>query len=69
MRRCSVHGAWVLEGDAVLLRMTETGSGPGQAVYACHPCVIAEGLVPQLPRATATFIGHRNMAPTPAGAA
>jgi hypothetical protein len=64
MRHCSVHGAWVLEGDAVLLRMTETGSGPGQAVYACHPCVIAQGLIPQ-----AAFIGHRDMAPTPAGAA
>lgn len=62
-----MHRGLVLEGDAVLLRMTETGSGPGLPVYACHECVRAQGLVPQ--RQPATFVGHRDTAPAVVGAA
>lgn len=52
MRRCSIHGGWVLAGDAVVLRQVVTGSGPGVAVYACHTCVRDGGLVPVHPRTT-----------------
>lgn len=47
MRRCSVHGSWVLDGDAVALREVITGSGPGVMVYACHQCVREHGLIPR----------------------
>jgi hypothetical protein len=62
MRHCVVHEGWVLEGDAVPLRLTETGTEVAE--WACHPCVRDNGLVPQ-----PSFIGHRDMAPTQVGAA
>lgn len=65
MQRCSVHSGSVLDGDAVVLREVITGSGPGVLVYACHQCVRDRGLVPVRPR-TATHVGHRDSAPSPA---
>lgn len=55
MRFCEPGRHYVLDGDAQLLRHDDAG----RRVYACHPCVRDEGLVP-----AATFIGHRDTAPT-----
>lgn len=46
MRYCTVHRGYMPDHEAVILRETITGSGPGIIIYACHPCVRDNGLVP-----------------------
>jgi hypothetical protein len=60
-RYCEPGRHTVPDHEAEILRTTDTGSGPGVPVYACHTCVQDGGLVP-----AAAFVGRRNLPPVTA---
>jgi hypothetical protein len=61
MVTCIKHGSLVPEHEAQIVGWDDTGSGPGVAKWACHPCVHEHGLLPPV------WTGRRNAAPVPPG--
>ena len=62
-RWCSIHKGNVLDGDAEIVRATDTGPAQSTAtVYACMPCIRREGLTTVERRAT--YIGRRDGSPS-----